>query len=294
MEIKGMSEGEQTIVNKLLDIMKEQNMKEQAQNMEEVLRCIVGMQVQLAMATNELHGMKEQLNAMQQNMQPKTEKIKEHIARSVQQLEGKVSKMSAKVSDTKTHFVETAGKAVNAFKEKGRQAMGKVLLKGISGIKTRLTGCREQMTAVMNAYETTAAQIDNIGNELKQAGNSFANIGRILSGKETKEADISEQQPGVALTRMFNKPVKQKIEGKKLSISRIDSAIEKLNKISRSLETALGSAKEGTKPEKEEKNGEEKESRESVKEKLSQMQEKVKDQKEQTEPQKEKKQEACL
>lgn len=294
MEIKGMSAEEQAVVNKLFDIMKEQGMKEAANNMEDVLRYIVGMQVQLAMVTNELHGMKEQLNEMQRDMQPKTVKIKENVAKSIQQLEGKVTQLSEKVSDTKTHFIGTAAKAVNAFKEKGRQALNKVLQKGISGIKTRLEGCRENITEVMNAYENTAAKIDNIGNELKQAGNSFANIGRLLTGKETKEAEISEQKPGVALTRMINKPVKQKIEDKKTAITKIDNVIAKLDKASNTLDAALGAAKKAEKEEKAEKSGEEKENRESVKEKLSQMKEKVKDQKEHEEPQKEKKQEACL
>lgn len=294
MEIKGMSAEEQTVINKLFDIMKEQGMKEAASNMEDVLRYIVGMQVQLAMVTNELHGMKEQLNEMQKDMQPKTVKIKENVTKSVQQLEGKVTQLSEKVSDTKTHFIETAAKAVNAFKEKGRQALNKVLQKGIAGIKTRLEGCREDITEVMNTYENTAAKIDNIGNELKQAGNSFANIGRLLTGKETKEAEISEQKPGVALTRMINKPVKQKIADQKTFIAKIDNVIAKLDKASSTLDAALGAAKNAEKKEKAEKSGEEKENRESVKEKLSQMKEKVKDQKEHEEPQKEKKQEACL
>lgn len=293
MEIKGMSAEEQTVVNKLFDIMKEQGMKEAANNMEDVLQYIVGMQVQLAMVTNELHGMKEQLNEMQRDMQPKTVKIKENVTKSVQQLEGKVTQLSEKVADTKTHFIGTVAKAVNAFKDKGRQALNKVLQKGISGIKTRLEGCRENITEVMNAYENTAAKIDNIGNELKQAGNSFANIGRLLTGKETKEADISEQKPGVALTRMINKPVK-KIADQKTFIAKIDNVIAKLDKASNTLDAALGAAKKAEKEEKAEKSGEEKENRESVKEKLSQMKEKVKDQKEHEEPQKEKKQEACL
>lgn len=291
MEIKGMSAEEQTVVNKLFDIMKEQGMKEAANNMEDVLRYIVGMQVQLAMVTNELHGMKEQLNEMQRDMQPKTVKIKENVTKSVQQLEGKVTQLSEKVADTKTHFIGTAAKAVNAFKEKGRQALNKVFQKGIAGIKTRLEGCRENITEVMNAYENTAAKIDNIGNELKQAGNSFANIGRLLTGKETKEAEISEQKPGVALTRMINKPVK-KIADQKTFIAKIDNVIAKLDKASNTLDVALGAAKKAEKEEKAEKSGEE--NRESVKEKLSQMKEKVKDQKEHEGPQKEKKQEACL
>ena len=37
-------------------------------------------------------------------------------------------------------------------------------------------------------FQKTANQIDSIGDELKQIGNSVSNVGRLLAGKGTKEA----------------------------------------------------------------------------------------------------------
>lgn len=58
-----------------------------------------------------------------------------------------------------------------------------------------LDGIREQMMEVLTGYEKTANQIDSIGDELKQAGNSVANVGRLLPGKGTK--DVSDEKVGV-------------------------------------------------------------------------------------------------
>lgn len=80
-------------------------------------------------------------------------------------------------------MIDTAAQAVTAFKEKGREEMNRVLQKGISGVQSVLSGCREKMVDVLTSYEKTANQIDSIGDEFKQIGNSVANVGRLLTGK---------------------------------------------------------------------------------------------------------------
>ena len=125
-----------------------------------------------------------------------------------------------------------------------------------------LDGIREQMVELLTGYEKTANQIDSIGDELKQAGNSVANVGRLLSGKGTKE--VSDEKVGVALTRAVNKPVKKAIAGLKKNLDSMDRMSEKLDKIRNSLE-----------PEKAAKKTKDKGTRTSLKEKLAQMQEKA-------------------
>ncbi len=86
----------------------------------------------------------------------------------------------------------------------------------------------------------------------------MANVGRLLSGKGTK--DVSDEKPGVALTRAVNKPVKKAIARLKKNLDSMDRMSEKLDKICSRLE-----------PEK----AAEKSTRTSLKEKLAQMQEKA-------------------
>ena len=141
---------------------------------------------------------------------------------------------------------------------KGQQEMNKVLRKGISGVQKLLDSIREQTVDVLTGYEKTANQIDSIGDELKQIGNSAANVGRLLSGRGTKE--VSDEKQGVGLTRAMNIPIKKAISGLKKNLDRIDRMSEKLDKIC-----------EKPEPEKAAEKG----TRASLKEKLAQMQEKA-------------------
>lgn len=67
-------------------------------------------------------------------------------------------------------------------------------------MKSMLSDYRERLVDVMTDCEKTANQIDSIGDELKQIGNSVSNVGRLLAGKGTKE--VSDEKPGVGMTRV--------------------------------------------------------------------------------------------
>ena len=239
------------VIKQLMDIMGQQGMKEQSQDFLEVLNFVAGMQVQLSVMVDELQGVREQLAEMQKN-QPKA--VTEKLMDRVSQLQEKINSLSERFGEIKDHLIDTAKKAVTAFKEKGREEMNKVLQVGISGVKSVLENTRERLVDVMTNYEKTANQIDSIGDELKQIGNSFANVGRLIAGKGTKE--VSDEKPGVGLTRVMNMPVKSNIAAFRKQIDGIDKAMEKLDKVSAGLHTG----KEADKG-----------ARVSIKEKLSQM-----------------------
>lgn len=189
---------------------------------------------------------------------------------------GKTFEMIAAAMESEDHLIGTAAQAVTAFKEKGREEMNKVLQKGISGVQSVLSGCREKMVDVLTSYEKTANQIDSIGDEFKQIGNSVANVGRLLTGKDTKE--VSDEKEGVALSRVLNMPVKKHISALKKQVEWIDGAVAKLDKVCAGLDTRKDKEK----------------SRVSVKEKLSQMKVKSEQQKKEPEKPKTKSQEASL
>ena len=262
------------VIKQLMDIMGQQGMKEQSQDFLEVLNFVAGMQVQLSVMVDELQGVREQLAEMQKN-QPKA--VTEKLMDKVSQLQEKINSLSERFGEIKDHLIDTAKKAVTAFKEKGREEMNKVLQVGISGVKSVLENTRERLVDVMTNYEKTANQIDSIGDELKQIGNSFANVGRLIAGKGTKE--VSDEKPGVGLTRVMNMPVKSNIAAFRKQIDGIDKAMEKLDKVSAGLHTG----KEADKG-----------ARVSIKEKLSQMKAKLEQTKKEPDMAKNKNKEASL
>lgn len=259
MEAKEQNTGETDVVKQLMELLTKQNMREQSQDFMEVVQYVAGMQEQLAVMSEELHGVKEQLADLQTG---RHRSIKEISMETASRLEGKITQLSKKLSEAKDRLFETASQAVRAFREKGRQEMNRILKKGIFGVQKLLDGIREQMVELLTGYEKTANQIESIGDELKQAGNSMANVGRLLSGKGTK--DILDEKAGVALTRAVNTPVKKAIAGLKKNLDSMDRMSEKLDKIRNSLEPSK--AAEKTK---------DKSTRTSLKEKLAQMQEKA-------------------
>lgn len=266
---------EMDVMKQFMELMGQQGMKEQSQDFMEVLQYIAGMQLQLSAMVDELQGVRKQLEKMQES-QPKA--AESQLLDKVSYLQEKVSSLAERLSELKDHLIDTAAQAVTAFKEKGREEMNRVLQKGISGVQSVLSGCREKMVDVLTSYEKTANQIDSIGDEFKQIGNSVANVGRLLIGKGTKE--VPDEKEGVALTMVLNMPVKKHISALKKQVERIDGAVAKLDKVCAGLDTGKEKEKE--------------KSRVSVKEKLSQMKVKSEQQKKEPEKSKTKSQEASL
>lgn len=223
---------EMDVMKQFMELLGQQGMKEQSQDFMEVLQYIAGMQLQLSAMVDELQGVRKQLERMQES-QPKA--AESQLLDKVSYLQEKVSSLAERLSELKDHLIDTAAQAVTAFKEKGREEMNRVLQKGISGVQSVLSGCREKMVDVLTSYEKTANQIDSIGDEFKQIGNSVANVGRLLTGKGTKE--VSDEKEGVALTRVLNMPVKKHISALKKQVERIDGAVAKLDKICAGLDT---------------------------------------------------------
>lgn len=265
---------ENDALKQFMGLLNRQGMGEQSQDFMELFQYVAGMQLQLAVMTDELQGVKEQLSQLREN-QPKT--VTESLVDKVTHLQEKIANLSERLSAVKDHLAETATQAFNAFKEKGKAEMCKVLQKGISGVKSVLADCREHLVDVMMDYKKTANQIDSIGDELKQIGNSVSNVGRLLAGKGTKEA--SDEKPGVGLTRAVNTPVKKAVENLRKKINGADQAFEKLDRLSARLDAGKEAEKGG---------------RVSVKDKLSQMKEKAGQQKKAPEPDKAKSKEECL
>ena len=229
---KEQNTGEMDVMKQFMELLEHQGMKEHSQDFMEVLQYIAGMQLQLSAMVDELQEVRKQLEKMQERQPKATES---QLLDKVSYLQEKVSSLAERLSELKDHLIDTAAQAVTAFKEKGREEMNKVLQKGISGVQSVLSGCREKMVDVLTSYEKTANQIDSIGDEFKQIGNSVANVGRLLTGKGTKE--VSDEKEGVAFTRVLNMPVKKHISALKKQVERIDGAVAKLDKVCARLDT---------------------------------------------------------
>ena len=271
---QGMEESD--VIKQFMQLLSQQDMGEQSQGFMEMFGYLAGMQMQLSIVADELQGMREQLAKLQES-QPKT--VTERFMDKVAQLQEKATGLSERLSSVKERLMETAAQAVHAFKEKGKAAMCIAVQKGLSGIRPVLTDYQEKIQEVKMDYDKTANQIDSIGDELKQIGNSVSNVGRLIVGKGTKE--VSDEKQGVALTRLMNRPIKSRAAHLQKNMDTVDRALEKLDQLSDRFTVKKEAEKGG---------------RSSVKDKLSQMKAKMEQQKKAPEPDKAaaKKKEVCL
>ena len=169
MEKTGQNIEDMDIIKQLTELLESQNMQGQSQDFMALFQYAAGMQVQLALMAEELHGVKEQLAGLQavgvQVGKPQT--MKADLTKRMEGLETNISQLSKRLSAIKDHLIETAKQAVNAWKEKGREGMNRVLRTGVSGVKNLLQDYREKLVETLTDYEKTANQIDSIGDELK-------------------------------------------------------------------------------------------------------------------------------
>lgn len=264
------------MIKQFMELLSQQDMGGQSQEVMEMFGYVAGMQMQLSVVADELQDIREQL-AKLQGSQPKT--VTERLMDKAAQLQEKSAGLSERLSAVKERLMETAAQAAHAFKEKGKAAMCMAVQKGLSGIRSVLADYQEKIQEVKMDYDKTANQIDGIGDELKQIGNSVSNVGRLIVGKGTKE--VSDEKQGVALTRLMNRPVKSIAVHLQKNMDTADRALEKLDQLSARFTVEKEAEKGG---------------HSSVKDKLSQMKAKTEQQKKTPESDKAaaKKKEVCL
>ena len=135
---------ENDLLKQFMELLNHQNMGEQSQEFMELFKYAAGMQLQLAVMADELQGVREQLSQLQEN-QPKS--VKENLMAKVERLQEKITDLSECLSAVKGHLLETAVQAVNAFKEKGKSEMCRVVRICSSVLRWRLK--RRKIASIM-------------------------------------------------------------------------------------------------------------------------------------------------
>ncbi len=215
------------VIKQFLSLLNQLSMERQSRDFMEMFQYVTGMQMQMNAMAGELQGVREQLAQLRES-QPK--EVTEPFMEKTTQLQEKVTGLSERFSAAKDRLIDTAAQAVSSFKKKGKEMMCRVVQKGLSGVRSMLTDCKERMQETKADYEKTALRIDNIGEELKQIGNSVSNVGRLIAGKDMKE--VSGEKPGVALTRIMSRPSKNAAARLQENMDAVDRTLKRLDALS--------------------------------------------------------------
>ena len=97
---------ENDVIKQFMELLNQQNMGEQSQDFMELFRFAAGMQLQLAVMADELQGVRQQLEQLQEN-QPKS--FKENLMDKVERLQEKITDLSERLSAVKDSGNSGAG-----------------------------------------------------------------------------------------------------------------------------------------------------------------------------------------
>lgn len=218
------------IIQELIALLNQNQQKKAANDVFEMAALIDGMGKRLEQVTEELNGVRKQLEKMEQEKADKT--LKATVRKAVDSLEQQCHKMKEQLFEIKTEVKAKALEIVAEAKAKGKAALHKV--SEFLGIKDKLESVRENVRKSITETENTISKLDAFGSGMREAGQKIANTFRTFADKET--VDYEQKEKKFSKTELVKKPFEAK---KKLYQSmelHLDSAIDKVTSLAKELE----------------------------------------------------------
>lgn len=180
----------------LRQLMAEQGREQQAAELDRLLQQIDSMERQLRAVSQELRAVKEQLAS---SGPPKPEQ--RFAAGLVQKLEARMDSLRERLDNLRAYMGGWARDTLARFKQSGVSALDSALsaLKVKDGLEQIQAGIQGGMEALRGGVR----RVEQIGEELRQAGAHLHNAGRAAAGKSpAQRLDTTQEggfQPGVLM-----------------------------------------------------------------------------------------------
>ena len=231
------------VIRELLELLKKNAMKEQANDVFEICSYVDGLEKKIDFMTEELTSMQNQIKEMQEDTL--INNAKKALSEAQERLNTRCEQIKSQVFQVKVQVKSTAKSIVDETKVKGRAALYRV--SEFLGIKKKLLNIREN---VRGAIRTTDKDISNtalLGKGLREAGQTAANAFRTFADKP--EVDYSQKEQKHPLTKAVLTPMKAV---RKLLVSmelHLDASIDKLDNLAMDVQLDKEKRMENTKSE---------------------------------------------
>ena len=176
VEIEKIPLKEQTVFQELFAALEKHGLHEEKDHVMQMADYLDGMEEQLGNVLKELRQVRDQLDTIQNRGMK--QKALEVVKRAEQMVQG----IGRQVAGLKEQFIQRAKQAVQASKEKGKEAL-------VSAVRKLYVP--ETLKRLQNALHDTVLYLDqgidrigNVGDELQEAKGHLKNIAKELSGKE--------------------------------------------------------------------------------------------------------------
>ena len=234
------------VIRELLDLLKKNAMKEQANDVFEICSYVDGLEKKIDSMTEELTNMQNQIKEMQEDTL--VNNAKKALSEAQEQLNARCEQIKSQVLEVKAQVKSTAKSIVDEAKAKGRAALYR--LSEFLGIKKRLLDIRENVRGAIKTTDKDIAKTTLLAKGFREAGQTAANAFRTFADKP--EVDYSQKEQKHPITKAVLAPMKAV---KKMLVSmelHLDASIDKLDNLAMNVklykEKRMEDAKEQTEP----------------------------------------------
>ena len=213
------------VIRELLDLLKKNAMKEQANDVFEICSYVDGLEKKIDSMTEELTNMQNQIKEMQEDTL--INNAKKALSEAQERLNARCEQIKSQVLEVKAQVKSTAKSIVDKAKEKGRSALYR--LSEFLGIKKRLLDIRENVRGAIKTTDKDIAKTELLAKGFREAGQTVTNAFRTFADKP--EVDYSQKEQKHPITKAVLAPMKAV---RKLFVSmelHLDASIDKLDNL---------------------------------------------------------------
>ena len=213
------------VIRELLELLKKNAMKEQANDVFEICSYVDGLEKKIDSMTEELTNMQNQIKEMQEDTL--VNNAKKALSEAQERLNARCEQIKSQVLEVKEQVKSTAKGIVEEAKEKGRAALYRV--SEFLGIKKKLLDIRENVRGAIKTTDKDIAKTALLAKGLREAGQTAASAFRTFADKP--EVDYSQKEQKHPITKAVLAPMKAV---KKMLVSielHLDASIDKLDNL---------------------------------------------------------------
>ena len=213
------------VIRELLELLKKNAMKEQANDVFEICSYVGGLGKKIDSMTEEVTNMQKQIKEMQEDTLANN--AKKALSEAQQRLNSRCEQIKSQIFEVKEQVKETAKSIVSEAKVKGRAALYRV--SEFLGIKNKLLTVRENVRSAIKETDRNIARTALLGKGLREAGQTAANAFRTFADKP--EVDYSQKEQKHMITKAVLAPMKA-VKHTLLSMElHLDASIDKLDNL---------------------------------------------------------------
>lgn len=213
------------VIRELLELLKKNAMKEQANDVFEICSYVDGLEKKIDSMTEELTNVQNQIKEMQEDTL--VNNAKKALSEAQERLNARCEQIKSQVLEVKAQVKSTAKSIVDEAKEKGRSALYRV--SEFLEIKKRLLDIRENVRGAIKTTDKDIAKTALLAKGFREAGQTVANAFHTFADKP--EVDYSQKEQKHPITKAVLAPMKAV---KKMLVTmelHLDASIDKLDNL---------------------------------------------------------------